>query len=391
MNRRRFLATGGAYGALLAAGVARAEAPWTAPPRFVRPAQPTDEGGLWALMDREEARLRRSPFVLRDPTLGDYLQDIACRLALNHCPDIRVYVVQTPIFNASMAPNGMLQIWTGLLLRVDNEAQLAAVIGHEIGHYLARHSVERMREVKSRAAFGQLLGLLGAVGSAGQLVGVVGQLALLASGFAYSRDQEREADRIATMLMRTAGYDPGEAAKIWGNLRLEIKAGTEGEPARSSPMLATHPSPGERQETLERLAESGHGGVLNEELWRERMRPFTPEWLTAEVKRGRHEESLALLSRKIAQSPARADFLYARGEVYRLRASDEDLNAALADFQAAVGVGGEPPETHRGLGLIYRKQGRLPEARASLIRYLESAPAAPEASMIKSYVEELRI
>ena len=55
-------------------------------------------------------------------------------------------LVRTPYFNASMAPNGMMQVWSGLLLRVDNEAQLAAVLGHEIGHYLARHSVERLRD-----------------------------------------------------------------------------------------------------------------------------------------------------------------------------------------------------------------------------------------------------
>ena len=145
-----------------------AQTGWQAPARFARPDIATDEGGLWSLMDREETRLRRSPFSLRDPRLRDYVQDIACRLAGEHCPDVRVYLVQTPLFNASMAPNGMMQVWTGLMLRVDNEAQLAAVLGHEIGHYLSRHSLERLRDVKSRAAFGQFLGLLGVAGAVGQ-------------------------------------------------------------------------------------------------------------------------------------------------------------------------------------------------------------------------------
>ena len=98
------------------------------------------------MMDREESRLRLSPFTLRDAQFTAYIQDIACRLGGEHCPDIRVYLMRTPFFNASMAPNGMMQVWTGLLLRVENEAQLAAVLGHEIGHYVARHSVDQLRE-----------------------------------------------------------------------------------------------------------------------------------------------------------------------------------------------------------------------------------------------------
>ena len=101
--------------------------------RFARPALETDEGGLWGMMDREETRLRRSPFVVRDAELNKYLQDLVCRLGGDHCPDIRVHVVRTPLFNATMAPNGMMQVWTGLLLRAENEAQLAAILGHEIG------------------------------------------------------------------------------------------------------------------------------------------------------------------------------------------------------------------------------------------------------------------
>ena len=91
---------------------------WIAPPRFTRPEVATDEGGLWAMMDREETRMRRSPFLIRDANLRDYLQGIACKLAGEHCPDVRVYPVRTPFFNASMAPNGMMQVWSGLLLRV---------------------------------------------------------------------------------------------------------------------------------------------------------------------------------------------------------------------------------------------------------------------------------
>jgi beta-barrel assembly-enhancing protease len=335
-------------------------------------------------MDREETRLRRSPFSIRDPKLRDYIQGIACRLAGDHCPDVRVYLVHTPFFNASMAPNGMMQVWSGLMLRVENEAQLAAIIGHEIGHYLSRHTLERLRDIKSRAAFGQFLGLFG-------LAGAFGQLILVATALAYSRDQEREADLIGLVLMRKAGYDPTEAAKVWGNLLLETKARPGENPENSSPMFATHPTPDERRETLKRLAESAPGGATHEDAWHEQTKPFRREWLIDEIKRGRHEESIVLLTRMIAQAPSQPEFVAARGEVYRLRGKDNDYDAAIADYQAAISLGNEPPEAHRGLGTIYQLRKQLPEARASYQRYLEIAPNAPDFSMIKSYVEELGI
>jgi predicted Zn-dependent protease len=380
MRRRRFLGAGCAACAAWLAGAARAQDAWQMPARFARPELDSDEGGLWAMMDREERRLRRSPFALRDAKLQAYVQGIACRLAGEHCPDVRVHLVRTPYFNASMAPNGMMQVWTGLLLRVDNEAQLAAVLGHEIGHYLARHAVETLRDAKSRSAFGQFLGVFG-------LVGAIGQLGVLASMFGYRQEHERAADTIGVTLMRKAGYDPAEAPRVWANLLLEIRARPGGE--SESPMFATHPPAAERQEALAQLAAAAPGGETNEAAWRAMVAPFLNDWLAEEVKRGQHEESLALLGRLVARSPEVAAYAWARGEVYRSRGGEGDLERALADYQRALAAGREPPETHRGLGLAQRARLQPALARASFQRYLELAPQAPDAPMIRSYMEEL--
>lgn len=382
MKRRQFLASGCACCAGLAAVALAAQEAWEPPPRFARPDPATDEGGLWALMTREEQRLRRSPFVIRDPALNEYVQGIACRVAGAHCPDVRVYLVRTPLFNAAMAPNGMMQVWTGLVLRMENEAQFAAVLGHEIGHYLARHSVERLRDARSRSAFGQFLGLFG-------LAGAVGQLALLASGFAYSRDQEREADRISVLAMHRAGYDASQASLVWANLLAEIRARPGADQEAGVPMFATHPAPEERQQTLAALAKDYPGGATHETVWRDRTKPFRREWLVEEVKRGQFEESIALFTRMLARFPDDPDFLYARGEAYRLRGTESDVDLALADFRAATAFENAPAEAYRGIALIQRRRGRFSEARESFQRYLAAAPDAPDAELIKSYVEEL--
>jgi predicted Zn-dependent protease len=353
---------------------------WAMPARFARPDPASEEGGLWALMDREETRLRRSPFALRDARLQAYVQGIACKLAGEHCPDVRVHLVRTPFFNASMAPNGMMQVWSGLMLRVDNEAQLAAVLGHEIGHYLQRHSVERLRDAKARSAFGTFIGLFGAVGA-------LGQLGLLAGQFAYGREHEREADAIGVALMRKAGYDAAEAASVWENLQLEIRERPDG--GSASPLFASHPLPEERMAALAEAAKADPGGVKNEEPWREHVKPFLHEWITEEIKRGQREESLALFTRLATSAAAPAPYLWARGEVFRLRAAQGDLDFALADYLNALAAGGAPPEAHRGLGLVHRSRKNAAEAKASFQRYLEAAPKAPDAALIKSYLEEL--
>ncbi len=383
LSRRRALAWGCAHcAAALAGGAAAAPLPddWQLPPRLTRPEIDGDEGGLWALVDREETRLRRSAFVLRDATLRDYLTGMACKLGGAHCADTRVYAVRTPWFNASMAPNGMMQVWTGLLLRAENEAQLAAVMGHEIGHYLQRHSLARLRDAKSRSA---AMGVMAFAGG----VGLIGQVALLAGMAAYSREHETEADRIGLLLMRRAGYDTRAAAQVWANLRDELKAGAGGDPAQRSVMLATHPGVVERQAELQALAGEG-GGFAGDAEYAARLEPLMADLIDDELRRGQVDESIVLFGRLAQRRPTRGDLRYARGEALRLRAGPGDAEAALADHGAALALERPPPQTHRALALLHRAQGRRAEARPHLAAYLQQAPNAPDAALIQSYLDE---
>ncbi|MBI5255628.1 MAG: M48 family metalloprotease [Burkholderiales bacterium] len=351
------------------------------PERLSKPELSTDEGGLWAMMDREETRLRRGGFLLRDAALRDYLTEIACKLGGPHCNDTRVAAVRTPWFNASMAPNGMMQVWSGLLLRMDNEAQLAAVMGHEIGHYLQRHSVARLRDIKARTAF---MGVLAFAGG----IGLIGQLAVLAGAFGYSREHESEADAIGLQLMRKAGYDAREAARVWQNLRDELSAGAGGDPARKSVLFATHPPTEERQRVLAELAGSA-GGFLGEAGFAARIEPLMPDLVDDELRRAQYDESLVLFTRLSQRRPQRADLHFARGEALRLRAQGDDAGQALAEYRLALQLERPPPQTHRSVGLVHRLQGQRAEAAAAFDQYLQLAPEAPDAELIRSYLAEL--
>jgi predicted Zn-dependent protease len=371
----------GAFGAgARAFAQAVPELPAALPTRFTRPAVDTDEGGLWAIMDREETRLRRSSFAVHDEALTRYLTSLVCKLAGDHCPDARVHVVRTPYFNASMAPNGMMQVWTGLLLRVDNEAQLAAVLGHEMGHYLSRHTLERMRDVKSKTAVAAFMGMFG-------LVGAIAQIGVVASAFAFSREQEQQADRWGMKLMRDAGYDCSQAAQVWDNLIEELKVTGGADAGKRSALFATHPPAADRRDELMRLAGASQG-ALGADEYRAVIAPHRLEWLKDEVRRGQYEESLVLFGRMLKREPDDAQALFARGEVYRLRDAPGDTELALADLSRATAALKAPPDAFRSLGLVHRRRSDTVAAGTAFQQYLALEPDSADAALIKTYLTE---
>jgi len=102
-----------------------------------------DERGIWQSMEQIEETIQASPQRLNAPELQGYTGSIIEQLMGRETPDLRIYLMQSALFNASMFPTGMMVVNTGLMARVRNEAQLAAVLGHEAGHYYRKHSIER--------------------------------------------------------------------------------------------------------------------------------------------------------------------------------------------------------------------------------------------------------
>ena len=353
------------------------------PPRFTRPPSDTDEGGLWGLMDREEAKLRRSPLTIKDDGLKTYLTDLVCRLTDGHCPDIRVHAVRVPHFNAMMAPNGMMLVWSGLMLRAENEAQLVAVLGHELGHYLERHTVEQLRAQKEHAIAYTLVGLVGGVGT------FLGQIGLMASLFAFSREHEMRADRMGMRLMRHAGYDGREAAAIWDNLLQELKVTGGKDAGKRGDLFETHPTTAGRRDELLQLAGSV-GGVTGEDAYRKAIAPMRFGWLQDEVKRGQYEESVVLFDRMLKKDSQDAEVLFSRGEVFRLRDEKGDVEKALTDLDRASTIIKAPPETFRSLGLIHKQRNDAGSAARAFEAYLARAPQAPDASLVRSYLTEMK-
>ena len=163
-------------------------------------------------------------------------------------------VLDSPVVNAFALPGGYIYVTRGLLSHLQNEAQLAMVLGHEIGHVVGRHSSKRA----ATQQIGQLLTVGGALGAQAVLGGNAAQEVLNTGGTAvglmflsYGRDDERESDRLGVEYAAIEGFKSGEGAHFFRSLqRIQQKSG------QSIPsFLSTHPDPGEREVTIQRLAE----------------------------------------------------------------------------------------------------------------------------------------
>ena len=370
--------------------LARGAAAQSATARFLvphyQPPAGSDEKGLWSMMDRAERDLATSRFVVRDPKLNAYVRGIVCRLGKDWCADVRIYIVRTPQFNASMAPNGMMEVWTGLLLRCNDEAQLAAVLGHEVGHYLRRHTLERYRDVREKSSFGAFLSLGLAAAGAGYASGLA-NLALLASIFAFTRDQEREADQIGLELMDKAGYAPLAAPEVWQQLIAETKAGTA--ESEHNVMFASHPEPEERMAALREAAQSLHEGTgeRGAARYRAALAGVRTELVRDELELRQYGRSEVVFDRLLAQSPDDGLLWFAKGEIYRLRAGPDDAARALEAYYKALAVPGSPPETWRSIVMVELKQGRKDLAQTAFDSYLKLKPDAPDAGALRMLLE----
>jgi Zn-dependent protease with chaperone function len=129
------------------------------PPGY-QPIDRNTEKGLWMELEAYELSLQQSALLIRDEPINAYVRNAACRVAGEYCRDLRVYVIRNPGFNAMMTANGVMQIWTGLLVRVSSEAELSAVIGHELAHYTQLHTLERLRRIQSNLAASSVIDLL---------------------------------------------------------------------------------------------------------------------------------------------------------------------------------------------------------------------------------------
>src|SRR5256712_928666 len=183
-----------------------------------------------------------------DSALQSWIQQFGARLAAtSERPNLpwSFRVVDEPVVNAFALPGGFIYVTRGILAHLNSEAELAGVVGHEIGHVTARHSVSQM----SKQQLAQLGLAVGTIASPelGRYAGLAGQ-ALGVLFLKYSRDNESQADDLGLRYMRRVNYDPREMPHVFELLTRVSQAQGGG---RVPEWLGTHPNPENRRRRIE--------------------------------------------------------------------------------------------------------------------------------------------
>jgi len=213
---------------------------------------------------------------VQDSKLNRYVSQVGNKMAASsHRPHMpySFRVVNATYINAYAFPGGSIAATRGIMLSLDNEAELAALLGHELGHVNARHSAEQMSKGQLTQAIAGGISVLAGTQSAalGDLAGQLGQIsagALLAS---YSRDNEREADALGMKYMVGAGHGSEGFVGLMDLLNSMSKHKT----TTVDLLFATHPMSQERYDTAVQTANTKYQTALKGPLQRERYMDHT--------------------------------------------------------------------------------------------------------------------
>ncbi len=382
-----------------------------------------DEQRIIRQSDDYERELRAKGLVLEDPALQRYVDTIGQKLVPPAAAErVRFHfaVVRDPTINAFSLPQGGIYVHIGLLARLENEAQLAHVLGHEITHTVNRHQLAFVRDLQNKTVAAKLAQIVLApaasvfagAGGANLASSIIG-LTYAASVTGYGRQNEEEADREGLKLIAAAGYRIQEAPRLFTVLNEMQDPG-----ALEVFFYSTHPANESRQRYTQQLVDSGAipvapPGVVNVEAYQPATWAIVQENIRLRLQRGHYQYALDEATAALARRGDEAWLYYYVGEGHRHIASDpegaarEDAMrrrstadrslidsfkartageqaAALAAYKRALALDKSVSVAHRGIGLIAYQQGDKDTARRELQEYANSQAIAD-----RRYIEKI--
>lgn len=383
-----------------------------------------DEVRLFNESDDLVRELDRKGMIVEDPELQAYLDGVGSKLVpplVGERLQFQFVVIRDPTINAFALAQGVICIHSGLLARVENEAQLAQVLGHEISHTVLRHQLRVHRGLEHREAGANIVGAVLASGAAVFAGGAGADLASILVGATYSnavrgygRDFEREADRQGALLAARAGYRVEEIPRLFTALNeIDDPGWLEGF------FYADHPSNKSRARYIESLIRSGAipsrpDGAVRVEQYRQATRRLALENVELRLAAAHYRYALqeadillrrapddaqvqylvAEAHRRIADDPDgaaredamrhRKDYADSMAEPFRRRSAAE-RESARGGFCRSLALDPSIARAHRGLGLLAAEEGKNGEARKELEIYLASESGVED----RKYIEEV--
>jgi predicted Zn-dependent protease len=325
--------------------------------------QENDERRLWIRSDEEQKKLDGSGYLYEDTDLEAYLNDVAKKLQTSNVYskiNFKIKVLKNPFLNAFAFPNGKIYIHTGLLARMENEAQLATLLAHEMTHSTHRHAVRSFRDIKNRTDFLATMGIVtGGFGAIGSMVQVLGQIGTMAAVTGYSRNLETESDEED----KTEPY-----------------------------FFGSHPRLNDRINNYESLLKTKYSNVPAGIKNKEEFLIITSELLldnaVLDLKAGRFNVAEKGIEKYLSLKPDEARAYFLLGEVSRQKSEDRDIDMAKENYLKAISMNTTYAEPHKSIGLIYLKNGEKENAKEHLEMYLALRPDAHDKAFIESYIHQ---
>jgi predicted Zn-dependent protease len=325
-------------------------------------------------------------FVL-DPELTAYVNEVGNRLAgqarRKDELDFEFSVLNDSTPNAWALPGGKIVINRGLLTELDSEAELAAVLGHEIVHSDAAHGARaQSKGMLTQAGAMVSMVVLGSTidsQAAREVAMMVPALGAQLMTQKYGRDAEREADEYGMLYMSETGYDPQGAVELQETF---VELSKENNPDWVSGLFASHPPSLERVRNNQKTAQGlPAGGDIGRERYRQKtayLRRVQPAYEAFDkakksVSEGKMDEAQEQLNRAMAIEPRESLFHDLQGDIYAL---NDQPKRALASYEKAVRANPGFFYGHLRSGQMEYKLGRASQARSSLDRSLELMPTA---------------
>jgi predicted Zn-dependent protease len=327
-----------------------------------------------------------------DAALQRYVADIGQRLAaVSERPELPYdfVVLNNSVPNAWALPGGKIAVNRGLLLQLEDEAELAAVVGHEIVHAAARHSATQMSRGTLVNLTAQLATIMAATQGYGDVGNMASQLGSAAFMARYGREDELEADRYGMVYMSRLGYDPQAAVSLQETF---VKLNSRQQQDFVSGLFASHPPSLERVEANRARAAGLPPGQRHRERYQQHIAQLKrdapayekqDEAVTA-LKAGQPQQALTLLDQAVKLQPAEAQFWETRGHAWSLL--ERPANAEKA-YTTSIGKNPDlfSPRLYRGL-LRYEQQDR-----AGALQDLEQAHTMLPTAVSAFYLGELAL
>jgi len=364
-----------------------------------------EESSLWESASKHEMRLRNSGTVFHNRDVEAYMESLAERMlgdSLDHLGiNLDFVLVAEPTLSGWAYPYGTIGIHTGLLVRMDNEAQFGSILAHEISHFLQRHTYREMLDGDKQSALGKGLGFLASVAAAKEtgtfdkgLMDFTGELWTNLSTSGYSKKNEYVADEEGLELMARAGLSINESIPAFQALA-ENEVYGAGDPRK---LWSSHPRLEDRIRNLQKEIKKTSrkksyvaGEVPDSEIYDRAIAPVFLINARLDINEQQFARARESLSRYVRVMPKDAEAHYLIGETYRRQnPAGPDFSSALSAYQRAAESDSGYADAYKEIGMAYRIQRENDKAATAFERYLALAGDAPDAGIIRGYLEGLK-